>query len=91
MLNLLQVLMMDIVNVVYRVERNLWFSGLIFNVFISEVASKNCASAKNEAGSTRTSGRQEVANYLLITCKGQGDGVGGGTTESRGFMTVVQT
>lgn len=82
---------MDIVNVVYRVERNLWFSGLTFDVFISEVASKNRASAENEAGSTRTSGRQAVANYLLITCKGQGDGVGGGTTESRGFLTVVQT
>lgn len=76
---------------VYRVERNLWFSGLTFDVFISEVASKNRASAENEAGSTRISGRQAVANYLLITCKGQGDGVGGGTTESRGFLTVVQT
>lgn len=44
---------MDMVNTACGTEINLWFTGLVFNVFISEAASKDYVSAKNEAGSTR--------------------------------------
>lgn len=70
-LNLLQVPMMDMVNIVYGVEINLWFTGLVFNVFISKVALKDYVSVKTEAGSTRS---LRFLHEKLWKC--QGDGVG---------------
>lgn len=78
--------MMDMVNMACGVERSLWFTGLVLNVFISKVSSKDWASAKTEAGFTRTSGfytkgfgRAKVLGWCW------------GTTGFRGFTTVVRT
>lgn len=57
-------------------------SGFVFHVFVS----KDCVSAKTEAGPTRT------LRFLRVRLsEGQGDGVRRGLAEFRGCVITVQT